>query len=62
MVPRLVPISEAIDQRLLGVSRGAVYRLIASGEIATVKIGRRRFITEDAIAEFIDRHTEAVAS
>lgn len=48
----LVPVDEAM-QRLGGISRWTLYRLIRSGELATVTIGRRRFVTADAIREFV---------
>jgi excisionase family DNA binding protein len=39
---------------LLGViARNTIYNLIRSGELASVPIGRRRFISAEAIAAFI---------
>ena len=38
----------------LRVSRPTLYLKIASGELKSFKIGRRRFITEEAIDQFIE--------
>lgn len=38
---------------LIGVSRGLLYKAIAAGEIATVKIGASRRITAQAIDDFL---------
>jgi excisionase family DNA binding protein len=50
-VPRLLSIKQAC--RLLGLSRTTLYALLASGELRSVSIGRRRFVPSDAIEEFI---------
>jgi excisionase family DNA binding protein len=49
--PRLLSIKQAVYQ--LGISRTAVYELIAARKIKTVKIGRRRLIPSEAIEDFI---------
>jgi excisionase family DNA binding protein len=49
--PRLLSIKQAVCE--LGISRTAVYELIAVGKIKTVKIGRRRLISSEAIEDFI---------
>lgn len=46
---------ESTREALGGLGRTTLYALTASGEIRSVKIGRRRFWPSDAIAEFIDR-------
>lgn len=47
------------DHRLtgqrLGVGRSAVFGLWASGDLASVKIGRRRFSTDRQIDEYLAR-------
>ena len=43
-----------------GVSLQTFYNLVNSGELATFRIGRRRFVSEDAIRTFI-RNREAEA-
>jgi excisionase family DNA binding protein len=50
-MPRLLAIKQATYE--LGISRTNLYELIASGKLKTVKIGRRRFVTVEAIDEFI---------
>jgi excisionase family DNA binding protein len=37
----------------LGLSRSTVYDLIADGSLATLRVGRRRLVTESAIEEFL---------
>lgn len=39
----------------LGVSRTVVFNLWASGELASVTIGRRRFSTDRQIDDFLSR-------
>ena len=36
-----------------GIARNTIYELLRSGELASVPIGRRRFIAASAIASFI---------
>lgn len=38
---------------LMGIHRATVYELIASGELISIKIGRRRLISRGAIEQFI---------
>ena len=49
--PRLLSIKQVIHE--LGIGRTNTYELIASKKLKTVKIGRRRFVTIDALDEFI---------
>ena len=42
-------------ERLGGISNGTIYELIGSGELKSFTVGRRRFISRDAIREFIKR-------
>ena len=46
--------AEACAQAL-SLSRTVIYNLIASGELASVKVGRARRIPREALAEFIER-------
>ena len=46
---RLLTIDEVAD--LLRVSRWSVYQLIWSGQLRTLKIGRRRLVRPSALAE-----------
>jgi Helix-turn-helix domain len=50
----LYSIKEA-RQQLGGISRNSVYRLLNNGELASVIIGCRRFITSEAIAQLIKK-------
>ena len=55
----LYSIQEA--RKLLGgISRNTIYRLLGSGEFASVVIGCRRFISPAAIAELVSRSTTTV--
>jgi excisionase family DNA binding protein len=41
----------------LGIGRSTVFAAIGSGQLRSVKVGRRRLVPESAIAEFI-QHLE----
>ena len=49
--PRLLSIQQTIFE--LGIGRTTTYELIALGRLKTVKIGRRRFVTAEALDAFI---------
>ena len=51
VMPRLLSIKQAIFE--LGIGRTGTYELIRDKKLKTVKIGRRRFVTIEAIEEFI---------
>jgi len=54
--PRQVrPIQAVADY--LGVHEQTVRALIKRGELGSFKIGRRTFVTDDQLAEFISAHT-----
>lgn len=54
--PELYTIGEAME--LLGkISRNSIYNLLRDGRLASLKIGRRRFIPPHAIKEFVDVST-----
>ncbi len=56
----LYSIQEA--RKLLGgISRNTIYQLLRNGELASVVIGCRRFVSDDAIAELIARSTTTVS-
>lgn len=46
-------IPDAADR--LSVSSRVLERLIADGEIETVKIGRRRLVPDEALVDYIER-------
>jgi excisionase family DNA binding protein len=37
-----------------GLGRSTIYELIRSGELDSIKVGRRRIVPADALREFID--------
>lgn len=53
------PVLNSIPETLrrLPISRAHFFRLVAEGEISTVKIGARTFVSDDEITDFIHRHT-----
>ncbi|MBD8505523.1 helix-turn-helix domain-containing protein [Hoyosella sp. G463] len=55
---RLHTIDEA-REALGGISRSVIYSLINSGELASINIGRRRFVPDSAIADFIASKVDA---
>ena len=50
-MPRLLSIKQASS--ILGLSRTSLYALMASGQLRSVTVGRRRFVPREAIEEFI---------
>jgi excisionase family DNA binding protein len=55
----LLTVQEAADW--LRVSRWSVYSLIHSNELRTIKIGRRRLVSVDALRECVDHLSEGAA-
>lgn len=51
-VARLHSVESVMDR--LGVGRSTVFALMASGQLRSCKVGRRRLIPEAAISDFID--------
>ena len=49
------------QQRLGRVSRPTIYSLIRSGDLRSVKIGRRRMIVDESIDAFIRRQSDEAA-
>jgi excisionase family DNA binding protein len=54
----LVSVEEAA--RRLGVGRSAMYELLASGQVARVKIGRRTLVPVQELRAWVDRNVLAV--
>lgn len=52
----LFTVLEAMEL-LGGISRNTIYNLMREGRLASVRIGRRRFIPAHAIDEFIEMST-----
>ena len=50
--PRLNTLKDV--QERLGISSSLLFRLLASGELPSVKLGRRRMVTEAQLCQFID--------
>lgn len=47
----LVPVSEAAQ--LLGISRGTAFELIGTGQLRSIKVGRRRLVPRQALEELV---------
>jgi excisionase family DNA binding protein len=45
--------------RAIGVSRAYAYELIASGQLPSVQLGRRRLVPTRALSEWVDRMASA---
>jgi excisionase family DNA binding protein len=45
---------ETVMERL-GVGRSMVFELIATNKLRSVKVGRRRLVSESALCEFIEQ-------
>ncbi|MFI5501754.1 helix-turn-helix domain-containing protein [Nocardia asteroides] len=54
-------LDEAAVRELIPIGRSKYYELIGSGALRSVKIGRRRFVTEQAVAEYISALDQAAA-
>ena len=54
--PELLSITEA--GRRLGIGRSALYQTFARGELRSVKVGRRRLVPADAIADLVGTNAE----
>ena len=55
--PQLFSIDQVMER--LGVGRNTIFNLLSSGQLRSVKLGRRRMISEAAICDFIaaiDQH------
>jgi excisionase family DNA binding protein len=58
-IDRLV-LSVAEAAELLGVSRSCAYNLVACGDLAAVRVGRRLLVRCDAVYDYLDRHVVEV--
>ena len=61
MVERSLYSIQEARKLLGGISRNTIYHLLRSGQLASVVIGCRRFVSDDAIAELIERATTTVS-
>ncbi|TCJ94629.1 helix-turn-helix domain-containing protein [Nocardia alba] len=55
-------LNEAEVRKLIPIGHSKYYELIGSGALRSVRIGRRRFVTEQAIADYISGLDEAAAA
>lgn len=62
MNPVLLPVYPDAGKALGGLGRTKVYELITSGELRTVKIGRRRFVPASAVEEYVARLEQLAAA
>lgn len=52
-------LTEKDVRQRIPIGHSKYYELIGSGELRSVKIGRRRFVTEDAVAAYIAKLDQA---
>ncbi|BDU04962.1 helix-turn-helix domain-containing protein [Nocardia cyriacigeorgica] len=55
-------LTESDVRKVIPIGHSKYYELIRSGELRSVKIGRRRFVTEQAIADYIAGLDQASAA
>lgn len=58
---RLIHPDEEARGLLGGISRTQLWRLKSEGELDTVRIGRRTFVTAESIRAYIERQTQVRA-
>lgn len=51
----LLPVWPDTGQALGGLGRSKVFELIKSGDLRSVKIGRRRFVVAESVTDFVGR-------
>lgn len=54
-------LTEKDVRRRIPIGHSKYYELIASGALRSVKIGRRRFVTEQAVIDYITHLDQAAA-
>ncbi|MFD3429331.1 helix-turn-helix domain-containing protein [Nocardia fluminea] len=54
-------LNEAEVRKLIPIGHSKYYELIGSGALRSVKIGRRRLVTEQAVADYISSLDQAAA-
>ncbi|MET8653422.1 hypothetical protein [Nocardia aurea] len=54
-------LNETEVRKLIPIGHSKYYELIGSGALRSVKIGRRRFVTEQAIIDYISGLDQAAA-
>ncbi len=58
-MPLLYDIPQACERTSIG--RSTLYKLVSSGDIESVKVGRRRLIPEEALTAFVENIRAAQA-
>ncbi len=53
-------LSPAEAAKALGVSRSTVYRMVSSGQLAVVKVGRRTLVAKSALVALLQTGGEVV--
>jgi excisionase family DNA binding protein len=58
--PAISPLLLSVQDtsRLLGIGRSQIYKLLASGELPSVKVGRLRRIPSHALHKWIERRMQ----
>jgi excisionase family DNA binding protein len=58
------PLMHAVEPAAarLGIGRSVMYRLIASGDIPTVKVGKRRLVPEAELVAYVGRLRDGSAA
>ena len=54
----VLSINEAAD--VLGIARATVYRLLRTGELQSVRVGKRRKFRPEDLDAYLERNREAV--
>ncbi|MGY4103716.1 excisionase [Nocardia sp. R16R-3T] len=54
-------LNETEVRKLIPIGHSKYYELIGTGQLRSVKIGRRRFVTEQAVADYISGLDQAAA-
>jgi excisionase family DNA binding protein len=52
-IPRLLLSLEQVSEVLGGLGRTSIYELIKTGELKVVRIGRRTFVSQNQLTEFV---------
>lgn len=60
-MPELIPVERKDETALRELSHWVIYRLMRAGKLPHVKVGRRRYLTADGIAQFIAAGGEGAA-
>ncbi len=52
-------LNEAEVRKLIPIGHSKYYELIGSGELRSVRVGRRRFVSEQAVSDYINALDQA---